>query len=288
VGLYSADMGHIGVSSRGTQFADLGMVYNCNSHPNGCTVRDPDIAKFGSTWWLLHTCGAAGNGQFCITHSTTLENWADYQIVTLNSTTAQTYAPNWVHNPDGTPYLDTGGCPHAAVVYQPNGTTYHIAETHPTNCSNFTQAWSQAAVLALPTGEMVPNQLDPYIICMAPGGGNCTGTGDTFYLWYLELTLSTTQYINYASASSLTGTYTLVSPGGNWAGWPTPNQEGPALIKLSDRWRMYFDNVGHPPGDLTDGQIYYSDSFDNWGTWTTATPINTQVQAKHGTVIPYP
>ena len=273
-------------SPDGIIFGQIPVSYDCNSHSGGCYVRDPDIAKFGSTWWVIHTCGNAGNGQFCITSSTDLDTWTNVQLVSLASTTVPTYAPNWVHNPDGTPYLDNGGCPHAMVVYQPSGSTYELAETHPSNCADFTQPWTAAQVLTV-TGES-NQELDPYVVCESMGGGICTGTGDTFYLWYVSLVLSTTQYIQYASSSTVAGTYTLISPGGNWAGWPTPNQEGPAIIKLSDRWRIYFDNVGHPPGDLGDGQLWYSDSFDNWATWSTAQPISTQIQAKHGSVIPYP
>ena len=289
MGQSGANQLHSFLSPDGISWEEILTSYNCNSHPSSCYVRDPDVAKFGSTWWLVHTCGNAAFGQFCITHSTDLKNWSNVVLATVGTTNVPTYAPNWVHNPDGTPYIDRGGCPHAAVVYQPGITTapYELAETHPTNCSDFTQPWTTAQVLTI-SGESITNQLDPYIVCVSPGGGTCTGTGDTFYLWYLELQLSTSEYINYASSSSVTGPYTRVSPGGNWAGWPTPTQEGPALIKLSDRWRMYFDNVGHPPGDLSDGQIYYSDSFDNWATWTTSEPVSTQIQAKHGTVIPYP
>lgn len=261
------------------------MSYNCNSGAGGCSVRDPDIAKFGSTWWLIHTCPeSAASGGFCITNSTDLEHWSNFATSTAVNAAAEGYAPNWVHNPDGTPYLDSGGCPHAFVVIN----AFQIGETHPTDCSNFTGNWSTTEVIALPTGEMVEDQLDPFPICVSPTGGTCTGTGDTFYLWYVELTPNTTEFINYASGSTLTGQYTLVSPGGNWAGWGSPTQEGPALLKLSDRWRLYFDKIPDAPGDLTDGQINYSDSFDNWATWTAPLPINTLFQAKHGTVIKYP
>jgi hypothetical protein len=287
VGQSNANQLHVFQSPDGITWGETPLSYNCNLHPNGCYVRDPDVAKFGSTWWMVHTCGAAGNGQFCITSSTDLINWSNYTLATESSTNVPTYAPNWVHNPDGTPYLDSNGCPHVTVVYQPNNSTWEIAETHPTNCSSFTGTWSQAQVLARPTGES-DQQLDPYIVCVGSSGGNCTGSGDTFYLWYVELVPNTSQYVNYASSSTLTGQYTLVSAGGNWAGFPTPSQEGPAIIQLSDRWRLYFDRIPDAPGDLTDGQIFYSDSFDNWATWTAATPVSTQVQAKHGTVIPYP
>lgn len=275
-------------STDGKVFGQIPVSYNCNTGVSGCSVRDPDIAKFGSSWYVIHTCPpAAGMGFWCWTKSTDLNIWDNFRKANEGGVVGN-YAPNWVHNPDGTPYIDGGGCPHVFHVYQPSGPTYQIAETHPTNCSDFTQAWTAPNILPLPVGEMVSNQLDPYVLCVSPGGGTCTGTGDTFYLWYLELTLSTSEFINYASASSITGTYTLVSPGGNWAGWPGPTQEGPALLKLPDRWRIYFDLVPGTPGNLTGGQIWYSDSFDNWATWTPAISIATQIQAKHGTVIGYP
>lgn len=263
------------------------------SYCSGC-VRDPSIAKFGSTWNVVHTCANAVSDthQFCLTTTTDLQIMTATHLVDTSSfsNTLRDWAPEWVKNPDSTPYLDSGGCPHVTLTLTDGSSSFALYETHPTNCADFTQPWSTPVSLTVTGGGLM---LDPFMVCLSPGGGACTGTGDTFYLWYVQLVLSTTQFVQYASSSTLTGTYTQISPGGNWAGWGTPNQEGPMLIKLADRWRIYFDLVPSTPGDISDGQINYSDSFDNWATWTAPHPIQSSIygkylQAKHGTVITLP
>jgi hypothetical protein len=68
----------------------------------------------------------------------------------------------------------------------------------------------------------------------------------------------------YASSASLLSGYTIIQSG-NWAGWGT-HLEGECLIKLANgNWRIYLDNEGNG--------IYYSDSADNWVTWSAKAPI---------------
>jgi hypothetical protein len=256
---------------------------------NGC-VRDPSIAKFGSSWWVAHTCVAPASdvAEFCLTSSTDLQHWASPAIFVSTSSFSNSLsdlAPEWVKNPDGTIYLDSGSCPHITVDLSNKSNVFKIYETHPTDCADFSQPWTTPILLTV-TGETTI--FDPFMICQSPGGGTCTGTGDTFYLWYSHIDLGTDQNVQYASASTITGTYTRQSPGGDWIHGGI-NQEGPGIIKLSNRWRVWFDKVPAPPGDIADGQLYYSDSFDNWTTWTVPAPMSSQgIQIKHGTIIPYP
>ncbi len=70
----------------------------------------------------------------------------------------------------------------------------------------------------------------------------------------------TAKYIEYATASSLAGPYTI-SKTGDWAGWGS-YREGPALVQLDNGgWRIFFDGYG-------DGTYYYSDSYDTFATWS--------------------
>jgi len=147
-------------------------------------------------------------------------------------------------------FIDTDGSVHIFVAVD-----YIIKEVHPTN-STFT-TWS-GPVIVLNGG------IDPYIIKL----------GGTYYLWYRD----NAKYIVYASSSSLTGGYTTIKTG-DWAGWG--KREGDCLVLLDNGvWRMYFNP------EL--GAVYYSDSFDNWQTWTAPlliTDDSDTLTPGHGTVI---
>ena len=88
----------------------------------------------------------------------------------------------------------------------------------------------------------------------------------------------TTKYIEYATASSLTGPYTI-SRTGDWAGWGG-TREGPSVIQLDNgAWRIFFDGYG-------DGSYYYSDSYDTFATWTAPKTLpGISGTARHFTVI---
>jgi hypothetical protein len=71
---------------------------------------------------------------------------------------------------------------------------------------------------------------------------------------------ATSKYIEHATATNLTGPYTFVGTG-NWAGWG-PKLEGPSLYQLDNgTWRILLDGYAAK-------QYYYSDSTDNFKTWT--------------------
>lgn len=272
----------------GSPSGSANYVPNGSCTPVGC-VRDPSIAKFGSTWWIAHTCVGALSGphEWCLASSSDLVTFSSATQISTNafSSSLDVLAPEWVKNPDGTPYLTAGSCPHIAMALSDLSSSFAVYESHPTNCADFTQPWSTPVVMAV-TGETT--YFDPMVVCRGSGTNEaCTGSGDTFYLWYSHIDLGSAQNVQYASSSTLTGTYTRLSPGGNWIGGST-NQEGPMTIKLSDRWRTYYDQVPGAVGDIQTGQISYIDSFDSWATWSAPKYINSPIQAKHGTVIPYP
>ena len=85
--------------------------------------------------------------------------------------------------------------------------------------------------------------------------------GSTYHVFAKN---ETTKYIEHATATSLTGPWTIVGSG-NWAGWGS-GLEGPALVQLPDgRWRLYFDNYAA-------GHYYYADSSD-LSTFTAKTEL---------------
>lgn len=88
----------------------------------------------------------------------------------------------------------------------------------------------------------------------------------------------TTKYIEYATASNLTGPYTIRRTG-DWAGWGS-YREGPTLVQLDNGgWRIFFDGYG-------DGNYHYSDSHDTFATWSApaALPVISGT-ARHFTVV---
>ncbi|MFG3086905.1 glycoside hydrolase family 43 protein [Streptomyces antibioticus] len=104
-------------------------------------------------------------------------------------------------------------------------------------------AWSSPVVLS----GLGANRIDTFLV----------RTGSTYHAFTKN---ETTKYIEYATASTLTGPYT-VSRTGDWAGWGS-YREGPALTQLDNgAWRLFFDGYG-------DGSYYYSDSYDTFATWS--------------------
>ena len=254
-------------------------------------VRDPSLAKIGSKYFLAHTCkyGLSDTALWCFSSSTDLQTFANVsQISTAAfSATLHTWAPEWVKNADNSTYLDGSSCPHLAMVATNGTTQFGIIEQHPTNnCSDPSQAgttWSVPVALT----QMDTHMIDPFVIW----------DGAQFTMWYVDLVLSTNQSLQYGTAATLTGTYTKQTSGANWSGFQNGgaiNQEGPALYcetyaaGACSLWRIYFDMVPAPPGDLLDGQIFYSEASSFAGPWSTTTNIITPQQSKHGTVIPFP
>ncbi|MFF3500986.1 glycoside hydrolase family 43 protein [Streptomyces sp. NPDC003247] len=122
-------------------------------------------------------------------------------------------------------------------------------------------AWSAPVALA-GIGE---NHIDTYVVRI----------GSTYHAFTKN---ETTKYIEYATATSLTGPYTI-SRTGDWAGWGS-YREGPALVQLDNgAWRIFFDGYG-------DGTYYYSDSHDTFATWSTPAALPTvSGTARHFTVL---
>ncbi len=295
----------------GQTFGALGITFNPGT---GCTagvdcVRDVSIGKFGAKWLSLFTCADSLSNvhQFCMTTSTTLYAWTNTQFVdtTSLSGTLSNWSPSWYRNPNGTVYLDGSGCPHISFVGTNGTTSFKIYETHPTNnCSDPSAGgttWSTPTQLVVDTETQT--YLDGSVTCISGSGGACTGTGDTFYLWYAHLVVSTSQLIQYATATTAAGAYTRQSAGGDWLGLGLTNEEGPYLYCTdqpfsgscsSGHWRLLFDNVGAAVGNVISGQLNYTNCTGcgaqafTGGTWSSAASIVTSVQAKHGSVIPYP
>ncbi|MFF3348170.1 glycoside hydrolase family 43 protein [Streptomyces sp. NPDC002779] len=122
-------------------------------------------------------------------------------------------------------------------------------------------AWSSPVAL---TG-IGANHIDTFLV----------RTGSTYHAFTKN---ETTKYIEYGTATSLAGPYTI-SRTGDWAGWGS-YREGPALVQLDNgAWRMFFDGYG-------DGRYYCSDSHDTFATWSAPAALPAiSGTARHFTVV---
>lgn len=207
----------------------------------GTVVRDPSIAYLPAAqkYWLVHTNSTTTT--FDLASSWDGKAWTCIKQVSLaavvSGTGAAVWAPEWVHDPDGSLWLDTNGTPHVLVAASVSGTSdtgFGIYEVHPTS-ADFTQ-WSTPVLL---TGSGFPtNLIDPYAVV----------GGEKFYLFYKN---ENSRYIELAVSGQLTTGY-AITESGDWAGWGTP-LEGPSVIMVAPNiWRIYLDAQGNG--------IYHSES----------------------------
>lgn len=181
-------------------------------------------------------------------------NWTflyDYTVPIANLSRA--WAPEW--------FVDSDGSVNIIV-----------------SCSVTSDEWIFTPYLLKATNSALTSWSSP--VALSGIGANHIDTfivkiGSTYHAFTKN---ETTKYIEYATASSLTGTYTI-SRTGNWAGWGG-TREGPALVQLDNGgWRIFFDGYG-------DGSYYFSDSYDTFATWSApkALPVISGT-ARHFTVI---
>lgn len=245
----------------------------CNA---GGYVRDPSIAQFSAQGkhYIVHT-----NTTFNVANTTfdlavssdDASTFTCVQQIDMSSVSSgansQIWAPEWAHNDDGTPWLDPniGGCPRVYVAASSTGlsdTGFQIYETHPTNCSDFSQPWSAPTLV---TGTSLPNNLiDAYPVV----------SGSTINLWIKN---ENDKYMGYltSTTSAPTSGYT-VTKSGDWAGWGSL-LEGESLMQMPGFLRIYLDAQG--------SRYTFSDSFDGGATWTPKQSISASFAPQHGTVI---
>ncbi|MEU3275810.1 glycoside hydrolase family 43 protein [Streptomyces antibioticus] len=163
-------------------------------------------------------------------------NWAflyDHPVPIAGLSRA--WAPEWFVDADGSVYVIVS-CSTTADEWI--FTPYLLRATN-----SALTGWSSPVALS----GLGANHIDTFLV----------RTGSAYHAFTKN---ETTKYIEYATASSLAGPYTI-SRTGDWAGWGS-HREGPALTQLdSGAWRLFFDGYG-------DGSYYYSDSYDTFATWS--------------------
>jgi ricin-type beta-trefoil lectin protein len=101
---------------------------------------------------------------------------------------------------------------------------------------------------------MTPDYIDSFVVKL----------GNVYHI-FAKNDQTTSKYIEEATSTNLTGPYTFIGTG-NWAGWG-PQLEGPCIYQLDNgTWRILLDGY-------KSNQYYYSDSTDDFQTWTAKQPL---------------
>ncbi|EHS57552.1 glycoside hydrolase family 43 protein [Paenibacillus sp. Aloe-11] len=201
-------------------------------------IRDPSIIKHtDGLYYVVYTTDWSGN-TIGIASSPDRVNWNFVRNIPLSlpSGIAHTWAPEW--------FVDSNGSLNVIVSLSPgNYENFRPYAITAANSNLASTAWSAPVELA----GIAPNYIDTFIV----------KNGSTYHAFTKN---ESTKYIEYATATSLTGPYTFHGTGdwANWGSWV----EGPALVQLDNgTWRIYFDGYSAQ-------KYYYSDSSDGFQTWT--------------------
>ncbi|MDW8808793.1 glycoside hydrolase family 43 protein [Streptomyces scabiei] len=212
--------------------------------PSGL-IRDPSIFKHtDGYYYLTYTTRtwSALSTTIGFARSTDRLNWTFlYDYTVPISGLQRAWAPEW--------FVDTNGSVNIILSASVAADGEYIFKPYKLTATNSAlTAWSAPTVLS----GIGPNYIDTFIVKI----------GSTYHAFTKN---ETTKYIEYATASSLTGPYTIRRTG-NWAGFGS-GMEGPALVQLDNGgWRIYYDAYGA-------GQYWYSDSYDAFATWSTPTQL---------------
>lgn len=205
-------------------------------------IRDPSVmrAKDGKYWVTYTTNWSANTIGFAV--SIDRENWQFSHTYTLPvANLTESWAPEW--------FVDSDGSVNIIVSLRKSTDGGNFTPSLIKAQNNQFTAWSSPVALR----GLSPNYIDTFIIKL----------GDTYHAMVKN---ETSKYIEYATATSLSGPYSFKGIG-NWAGWGSGN-EGPSLIQLdNNKWRILFDCYGCNPQ-----KYYYSDSTD-FKTWSAKTEL---------------
>ncbi len=212
--------------------------------PSGM-IRDPSIFKHtDGFYYLTYTTRtwSALSTTIGFARSTDRLNWTFlYDYTVPISGLARAWAPEWFVDTDGSVNIILSASTTAGGEF-----TFKPYKLTATNSA--LTAWSTPTALS----GISPNYIDTFIVKI----------GSTYHAFTKN---ETTKYIEYATASNLTGPYTFQKTG-NWTGFGD-FVEGPALVQLDNGgWRIYYDAY-------RDTKYWYSDSYDNFATWSAPTEL---------------
>jgi hypothetical protein len=236
--------------------------------------RDPSLTVWDGKYWMAATQLASGStfDVWYASDPTNAGNWT-HTVVDVGAigTVHYTWAPEWFIDPtQAAGYEQVYILFAATVTYSIDG-PFRLYEIHPMNRAM--SGWSKPVEV---TGTSLPaDQIDPFVV-YAPEIGT---PGKPYKLWYKQ---NDRGVIEYMESADLTSGYSVVESG-NWAGWSVGRSiEAICLVRLDDgSWRAYFnENAG-----LTTVGNFYSDSLDDWATWSDRANVDTETLMSHGTYI---
>jgi hypothetical protein len=203
--------------------------------PTGLS-RDPSIMRHtDGRYYMTYTAGWTGN-QIGLASSADRLNWTFLGNITIGAAgVGNSWAPEW--------FIDSDGSVNIILSLHYDGTPTGAFQASRITATNAAlTSWSAPVPLAgIPSAY-----IDTYVVKV----------GSTYHAFCKS---TSTKSIDFATASSLDGPYTI---------WKTGNfvpydGEGPCLVPLDNGgWRMYFE-------DFRNRRFWFTDSRDTFRTWTT-------------------
>jgi hypothetical protein len=222
----------------------------------GDDLRDPSIMYRNGKYWICYTnvsTGAIDHNEFKIISSEDLINWEAVATIDCSAIAgapavgARVWAPEWYVDNDDTVYIFVSIKPDAGSAH----TGYYLVAQN----ENMT-AFSDPVAISITGANAPTNWIDGFII----------KKGATYYLWYKD---EDSKYIEYATSIMVTGPY-VNQEHDDWAGWGNA-LEGPCIVQIDDtRYRIYMH-------DYPDDGIYWSDSVDNFASWSAKALIDESI-----------
>lgn len=242
--------------------------------PAGNNLRDPSVIHHRGRYYLCHTAGDFGAvDYFSVLVSDDLSGWTHLTDVSMASLgdVRWTWAPEWFLDDDGSLHVlvSASTTPQISIKHK-------IYELHPVIPDDLTQ-WSAPVEVIGPEAFPPWSEDETYVGTYDPFVVKRNGTYWMFFYntrsWHIELARST---------NGLTGPYEP-SRTNNWQGIGV-FKEGPTVIYLGGgRWRMIYADAIH-------SYLNYTDSTNNWATWSAPQPVALPdappgFTVNHGTVI---
>ena len=245
--------------------------------PGGLNLRDPSIIRHDGRYYVCHTAGNFGAVNFfSILVSDNLRDWSHLTDVSMAALgdVRWTWAPEWFRDDDGSLHILV-----SASTTSQMSIKHKIYELHPLDPADLTH-WSPPTVVEGPSAFPPWTEADTWVGTYDPF---VVKRGGTYWMFFFNVRSS---YIELArSTNALTGPYEAVRTG-DWQGIGY-YKEGPSVMYLGGgRWRMLF-------ADAIYSYLNYTDSTNNWATWSTPVRVTvpgapTNFTVNHGTLITPP
>jgi hypothetical protein len=128
--------------------------YTDTTGPNasGGGIRDPSVIAYGGKVWVAYTYAGGGNASFGVAASPRLtRGWTKVASVSTTAIAGAflAWAPEWVHNPDGSPWL-LNGLPAIVVTALTDGPVWDAQPVLVTPTDSTMTAWRPARAIAWP------------------------------------------------------------------------------------------------------------------------------------------